>query len=779
MIFVQEFDVIVVGAGPAGLRAAKVLAEGRAKVLCIDKKQEIGVPKRCGEGLGLAWIERLGLKPDKKWCLQPIHGSILYSPSLKSVEIDFKKISGYVIERRVFEKELAKEAAEKGALIKVKCHAKSFERKEGKVVVTCIEQGQQTQYSAPLILAADGTESLTARRLGLDTKISLKDIDSGYQYEMVNISFEKENLIHFFFGKNVAPRGYCLTPESEVFMSNSVKQISAVQEGEQAMTLDGWEDIVATSERDYSGPVFDIVPRMFNKKVGLTAEHEVFVWNKENGFCWKKAKSLIKGKHGLRGKGDYLVVPIPNGRERNSLRVSDYYADGIEKQGRVYPVGRNQFGSVFPYKHGIKRNIPLTKDLLYLMGFFVAEGNTNSSGIILSNTKKSLIEKLDRIGKKEFGFDGSIWIQRRDVGDCYQLHFSSVIIKKIFAELFGVGCKNKKIPPFFLNLSKQKKISFLKGYFDGDGCIEKSPTDGYGILSFATSSKHLANDLWMVLASIGIVAAVGKNRKKNSFKIRARGKQLEKLKTEFGKIKYGKQKIQAHGFKIIEDKICLGIRLLNERLYSGKVYDIQTNGSFCVPFAVHNCWIFPKGKGHANVGIGIAGAEEKTAKEYLDKFVQAHPGLRNGSIIEVNAGTIPVGGFLEEMTADNLLVVGDAVHQVNPIHGGGIGIAMEAAGIAAQIALKALKKKDFSHEFLKQYTGSWYETRGNKLKKILKQRHMLEEMDDGNFETLANAITGEDVMLIAGGDLKASAKMVVKKLVRHPKLAKVMLKYLK
>jgi len=128
----QEFDVIIVGAGPAGLRAAKVLAEGKAKVLCIDKKQEIGVPKRCGEGLGLSWMDRLGLKPDPKWCLQEINGAALYAPSMKNVKIDFKKVSGYVIERRVFEKELAKEAAAKGALIRTKCHAHTLNERTGK-----------------------------------------------------------------------------------------------------------------------------------------------------------------------------------------------------------------------------------------------------------------------------------------------------------------------------------------------------------------------------------------------------------------------------------------------------------------------------------------------------------------------------------------------------------------------------------------------------------------------------------------------------------------------
>jgi len=52
----EEYDVIVVGAGPAGLRAATKLAKNGINVICLDKKQEIGVPVRCGEGLGLVYF---------------------------------------------------------------------------------------------------------------------------------------------------------------------------------------------------------------------------------------------------------------------------------------------------------------------------------------------------------------------------------------------------------------------------------------------------------------------------------------------------------------------------------------------------------------------------------------------------------------------------------------------------------------------------------------------------------------------------------------------------
>jgi len=190
-------------------------------------------------------------------------------------------------------------------------------------------------------------------------------------------------------------------------------------------------------------------------------------------------------------------------------------------------------------------------------------------------------------------------------------------------------------------------------------------------------------------------------------------------------------------------------------------------------------WVFPKGKNEANVGVGIAGNTEKTAKSYLDSFISKREGLRNGSIIEVNAGSIPVGGFLEDMAADNLLVIGDAAHQVNPIHGGGIGIAMEAADVASGVAAKALKANNFSHGFLQQYNSLWYERRGNKLKGILKRRHMLESLSDKDFETIADSFSGSDVLKIAEGDILQSARIVAKKLVRHPKLAKIMLKYLK
>ena len=81
----EDYDVVVVGAGPAGSIAAKKLAEMDIKVLVLEKKQEIGTPKRCAEGINIYGLKRVGLKPDPRWAVNPIYGAILYSPSGKRV----------------------------------------------------------------------------------------------------------------------------------------------------------------------------------------------------------------------------------------------------------------------------------------------------------------------------------------------------------------------------------------------------------------------------------------------------------------------------------------------------------------------------------------------------------------------------------------------------------------------------------------------------------------------------------------------------------------------
>ncbi len=174
-------------------------------------------------------------------------------------------------------------------------------------------------------------------------------------------------------------------------------------------------------------------------------------------------------------------------------------------------------------------------------------------------------------------------------------------------------------------------------------------------------------------------------------------------------------------------------------------------------------WIFPKGHDVANVGIGISMAE-KSAKFYLDNFIADNPEIfGSASIIEVNSGGIPVGGFLENMVLDGFLVVGDAAHQVNPIHGGGLKEATIAGEIASKVISGCLKKGDVSKEALSDYNQIWWEERGKKLKKVEKLRHVMEKLSDGNLNMLAKALSGDALVeMTRGNKLVTLAKILMK-----------------
>jgi len=176
-------------------------------------------------------------------------------------------------------------------------------------------------------------------------------------------------------------------------------------------------------------------------------------------------------------------------------------------------------------------------------------------------------------------------------------------------------------------------------------------------------------------------------------------------------------------------------------------------------------WIFPKGENVANVGIGTRKPwAKKRAIEYLEDFVKQHPELKDASILEVNCGGVPVGGFLDSNVADNLMIVGDAAHQVNPIHGGGIPEAYIAGKFAAEVAAEAIKINDLSAGFLKKYDDIWVKERGNKLKKILKLREVMEDLSNDDLNFLAEYLTGEDLVNFSrSSGFARLAKILMKK----------------
>jgi len=108
---VLDCDILVVGGGPIGSTAARFAAKNcSGKVLVIEKRQEIGSPVRCAEGISLSWLDEVEIEKSEHFINKKVLGAKLYSPSGNEMKIG-KDIAGdevgAVIERDTFDKEMA------------------------------------------------------------------------------------------------------------------------------------------------------------------------------------------------------------------------------------------------------------------------------------------------------------------------------------------------------------------------------------------------------------------------------------------------------------------------------------------------------------------------------------------------------------------------------------------------------------------------------------------------------------------------------------------------
>ena len=206
-----ETDVLVIGAGPAGSSTAKYAAQNGADVILMDKKSEIGAPKRCAEGVSKDGLKKLGIEPDSRWVTKELSGVRLVSPNGTDVWLNDDQVklpeAGYILERKVFDKFMAMDAARAGATIMIKTLARGMRKDYDSYIVSCESMGESFEIKAKIVVGADGPESRVGRWGGLKTAIKPKNMESGIQFEMAGVEMEDPDCIEFYFG-SVAPGGY-------------------------------------------------------------------------------------------------------------------------------------------------------------------------------------------------------------------------------------------------------------------------------------------------------------------------------------------------------------------------------------------------------------------------------------------------------------------------------------------------------------------------------------------------------------------------------------------
>ncbi|MCL6642675.1 MAG: NAD(P)/FAD-dependent oxidoreductase [Candidatus Bipolaricaulota bacterium] len=163
----QRYDVIVVGAGPAGATAAYSAARHGAKVLLLEEHTKIGRPIQCTGLLSLrGW--RLARASDSI-IVREITGVRVHSPDGSVYELGGDRVRAYVIDRDRFDQYLVERAAAAGVAIQTGTRAIQLrDYKNGaRTLVTRTPAGAQQSFKASVIIGADGPHSILAQHAGL------------------------------------------------------------------------------------------------------------------------------------------------------------------------------------------------------------------------------------------------------------------------------------------------------------------------------------------------------------------------------------------------------------------------------------------------------------------------------------------------------------------------------------------------------------------------------------------------------------------------------------
>jgi digeranylgeranylglycerophospholipid reductase len=200
----ESYDIIIIGAGPAGLCAGLHALSGREKpsVLLLDKIVPWEHPIQCAEGVGRLGLEEAIGTVKPSWIRQVISSACFHAPDGSTITYTDKS-KGYIINRAQMQKDLAAEAAKNGATCLYDRGAARIGPVEGPYRQITLDNGRQV--NGRVIIDASGPVAGLART----ERIAWKPVDLEPAYFILAENIDlPDDMVHIYVARDLAPGGY-------------------------------------------------------------------------------------------------------------------------------------------------------------------------------------------------------------------------------------------------------------------------------------------------------------------------------------------------------------------------------------------------------------------------------------------------------------------------------------------------------------------------------------------------------------------------------------------
>ena len=192
----------------------------------------------------------------------------------------------------------------------------------------------------------------------------------------------------------------------------------------------------------------------------------------------------------------------PANQVRPYVRLSDLDGEALNDFGERTDL---ELTPLHDADRGMARFITVNADLLWLLGFYLAEGSCSERGGIrfaIGMRNQAILPELRRVLEQTFGLQAQVYPSQDRVTE---LRLTNRVAVLAWRHLFGFTNTNaidKAIPDLVFSVAEPLRLAFIRGYLQGDGTLAG------GRLGFATSSRDLASGLSYLLSSLGVVASL-------------------------------------------------------------------------------------------------------------------------------------------------------------------------------------------------------------------------------------------------------------------------------